>query len=216
MAKTSQSAVRVREGILYWRLGLAALLLCVAGARAQLNFDVFVGHGLGLSDSTAAEASYFPVTCEIQNDGPGFNAVVEISGGQFGGGQVRRVAVELPTHTKKRFTIPFYCSSRYRVSIDARLLTERGKAIAERLNVEARAIADWQSPLMASLSRTHGGAAGLPEGVGKNSPLRPVTTHLSPELFPDNPLTLESISMLYLHSSRAPELKVPQVNALLA
>ncbi len=216
MAKTSYSAARTSLRLVRLLLCLAALLACSLSLHAQLNFDVFVGHGLGLADSTAAEASWFPVTCEIQNDGPSFNAVVEISGGQFGGGQARRIAVELPTHTKKRFTVPFYCASRYRVSIDARLFTERGKTIAERLNVEARTVADWQSPLIASLSRTHGGAVALPEGAGKNSQLRPVTTHLSPDLFPDNPLTLESISMLYLHSSRAVELKVPQVNALLA
>jgi hypothetical protein len=215
MANTSQFGARVLSRLAKSALCVVALLVCAASASAQLNFDVFVGHGLGLADSSVAEASWFPVTCEIQNDGPSFNAVVEISGGQFGGGQTRRVAVELPTHTKKRFTVPLYCTTRYRTSVDARLFNERDKIIAERVNIEARAVADWQSPLIASLSRTHGGAATLPE-AGKNSSLRPVTTHLSPELFPDNPLTLESISMLYLHSSRAVELKVPQVNALLA
>jgi hypothetical protein len=209
MAITAQSAARV----------LACFIAVFAGiipACGQVNFDVFVGHGLGLADSTVAEASWFPVTCEIQNDGPSFNAIVEISAGQFGSGQTRFVPVELPTHTKKRFTVPFYCASRFRASVDARLLTEKRKVIAERLNVDARVVVDWQSPLIASLSRTHGGAAALPEGSGKNTVLRSATAHLSPDLFPDNPLTLESISMLYLHSTRAVELKVPQVNALLA
>ena len=217
MTDTSQSAA--------WRLfcasrfsvWLAALLALAAPLRAQLNFDVFVGHGLGVADSTVTEASWFPVTCEIQNDGPSFNAVVEISGGQFGNGQSRRIAVELPTHTKKRFTVPLYCSSRFRVTVDARLLNEKGnKVLAERLGLDARTVVDWQSPLLASLSRTHGGAASLPEGTGKNSQLRPATTHLSPGLFPDNPLTLESVSAIYLHSSRAIELKQPQYTALLA
>ena len=154
--------------------------------RAQLVFDVFVGHGLGLADSTVTEANWFPVTCEIQNDGPGFNAIVEISAGQFGGGQSRVVRVELPTNTKKRFTVPVYCNNRYRTSVDARLLNEKRKVVAERLGVEARTVVDWQSPLIASLSRTHGGAAALPE-AGRNSQLRPATTHLLPELFPDHP-----------------------------
>jgi hypothetical protein len=197
-------------------LGLLALLALPASASAQLIFDVFAGHGLGLSDSTVTEASWFPVTCEIQNDGPSFNAIVELGGGQFGNGQTRRIAVELPTHTKKRFTVPVYCSGRYRVTVDARLLNEKGKVIAERLGVEARTVVDWQSPLLASLSRTHRGAATFPSGDARNSTLRPSTTHLSPDLFPDNPLTLESITSIYLHSSRAAELKVPQVNALLA
>lgn len=217
MANTSHSAAR---GLLHCArifLGFAALLALTTSLHAQINFDVFVGHGLGIADSTVTEASWFPVTCEIQNDGPGFNAWVEITGGQFGNGQTRRIAVELPTHTKKRLTIPVYCTSRYRVSVDARLLNEKGnKVIAERLSLDARTVVDSQSPLIASLSRTHGGAASLPEGVGKNSPLHPATTHLSPELFSDNPLTLESISVIYLHSARALELKLPQVNALLA
>jgi hypothetical protein len=196
-------------------LWLALLSAVTLPARAQLVFDVFVGHGLGLADSTVTEANWFPVTCEIQNDGPGFNAIVEISAGQFGGGQSRVVRVELPTNTKKRFTVPVYCNNRYRTSVDARLLNEKRKVMAERLGVEARTVVDWQSPLIASLSRTHGGAAALPE-AGRNSPLRPATTHLLPELFPDHPLTLESISSLYLHSARALELKAPQANALLA
>ncbi len=196
-------------------LYLSLLLFTSLPLHAQLIFDVFVGHGLGLADSTVTEANWFPVTCEIQNDGPGFIAVVEISPGQFGGGQTRVVKVELPTNTRKRFTVPVYCNNRYRTSIDARLLNEKRKVVAERIDVQARTVVDWQSPLIASLSRTHGGAAALPE-AGRNSPLRPATTHLSPELFPDHPLALESISSLYLHSARALELKMPQVNALLA
>src|ERR1051325_8312451 len=186
MVTTSQSGAKHCFGTVRWALWLAALLTCAAPVRAQVIFDVFVGHGLGLADSTVAEASWFPVTCEIQNDGPGFNAIVEITGGQFGNGQTRYIAVELPTHTKKRFTVPLYCTSRYRVSVDARLLNERHRIIAERPNVEARTVVDWQSPLIASLSRTHGGAASLPEGVGRNSQLRPTTTHLSTHFFPDN------------------------------
>ena len=216
MANTSQFAARVLSRLAKWALGFMLMSICAASGWAQLNFDVFVGYGLGVADSTVAEGSWFPVTCEIQNDGPSFNALIEISGGQFGGDQSRTIAVELPTHTRKRFTVPVYCTSRYRVSIDARLRNERGRVIAERLGVEARTVVDWQSPLIASLSRTHGGAAALPDTAGKNSPLHPATTHLSSDLFPDNPLALESISALYLHSSRASELKVAQVNALLA
>lgn len=213
MANTPQSLALTWPARLL--LAMVALLASTAVLRAQVNFDVFVGHGLGVADSTVAEASWFPVTCEIQNDGPSFNAVVEISGGQFGGGQTRLVAVELPTNTKKRFTVPLYGTSRYRMSVDARLLTERGKLVTERKGVDARAVVDWQSPLIASLSRTHGGAAALPD-AGKNSQLKPATTHLSPDLFPDNPLTLESVSMLYLHSARAVELKEAQARSLLA
>jgi hypothetical protein len=198
MIDTSQFAVRRLPRAA--RFFLPVLLLCLAplvSLRAQVIFDVFVGHGLGVADSTASEAAWFPVTCEIQNDGPSFNGIVEITGGQFGQGQARRIAIELPTGTKKRFAVPLYCASRYRVTVDAVLLNEKGtKIIAERKGVDARAVVDWQSPLVASLSRT--------------------TTHLSPDFFPDNPLVLESISLLYLHSARAVELKEAQLTALFA
>ena len=216
MSITSPSATGKNSRSLLFVWWLALALFVAAPLQAQINFDVFIGHGLGIADSVVAEASWFPVTCEIQNDGPTFTGTVEITGGQFGNGQTRTITVELPTHTKKRFTVPVYCTSRYRVGVEARLRNEKGKVIAERLGLDARTVVDWQSPVIGSLSRSHGGAAALPEGVGKNSQLHPTTTHLSPELFPDNPLTLESLSTIYLHSARAAELKVPQYNALLA
>src|SRR5258708_6175082 len=132
MANTSQ--LRGRFTLMMFLL--LVLLGAAAPLRAQLNFDVFIGHGLGISDSTVTEASWFPATCEIKNDGRSFHAVVELTGGQFGNGQVRRIAVELPTHTKKRFTVPLYCTSRYRVGVEARLLNEKGKIIAERTGLD--------------------------------------------------------------------------------
>src|SRR5215218_8120156 len=79
MANSTQFAVRrIFKGARFPAI-VAVLLAALLSASAQLNFDVFVGHGLGLSDSTVAEGSWFPVTCEIQNDGPAFNAIVEIS-----------------------------------------------------------------------------------------------------------------------------------------
>jgi hypothetical protein len=194
---------------------LVWLVAATLSLRAQVNFDVFVGHGMGLSDSAVKEGAWFPVTCEIQNDGPSFNAVVEISAGDIGGGQTRLVPVELPSNTRKRFSVPMFCANRYRMSVDAKLRTEKGKVVGERSGVEARAVVDASSPLVGSLSRTHGGAIALPD-TGKNTSFRPAATHLSPDLFPDNPLALESLSLIYLNSSRVADLKAPQVTALLA
>lgn len=178
MANTSQSVARGFSRVKATLLLLVLLAGSGVPLSAQLNFDVFVGHGLGVADSAVTEASWFPVTCEIQNDGPGFNAIVEISGGQFGNGQTRRLVVELPTRTKKRFTVPLYCTSRYRMVVEARLLTERGKTILEKTGIEARTVVDWQSPLIASFSRTHGGAAALPKGA------RVLPCALPPPTFP--------------------------------
>src|SRR5687767_14441605 len=60
----------------------------------ELQFDVFLGY-----DGTVREASWFPVVCEIKNDGAPFNGVVEVSPEQYGKGQTQQMAVELPTGT---------------------------------------------------------------------------------------------------------------------
>jgi len=76
-------------------LFLLLLLLSLSGggaARAALQFDVFLGYG-----DIVADASWFPAVFEIRNDGPAFNAVIEISNPQMSQGQARHVPVELPT-----------------------------------------------------------------------------------------------------------------------
>jgi hypothetical protein len=198
----------------HW-LVLAFLLIPLA-VRAEVIFDVFIGHGLGVSDGVVTEGGWFPVTCEVQNNGPGFNAAIEIVGGQFGHGQVRRVNFELPSGTKKRFTVPVFCSRRYNMSVDARLLTEKGRVIAKQLGLKPWIHVDWQSPLLASLPKNHGGAALLPEIQNNKSQFTPAATRLGVDSFPENPIALEGISMLYLHSARALDLKQPQYSALVA
>src|SRR6266478_3569416 len=95
---------------------LAAILLCFS-AHAALQFDVFAGY-----DGVIPEASWFPVVCEIKNDGPSFNGIIELTPGGAGyQGQTRKVAVELPTGTLKRLTIPVFSNSRGMASWDLRL-----------------------------------------------------------------------------------------------
>jgi hypothetical protein len=43
-------------------------------AWAALQFDVFLGY-----DGTVREASWFPIVCEIKNDGPSFTGVIEVT-----------------------------------------------------------------------------------------------------------------------------------------
>src|SRR5215216_5188613 len=75
--------------------------LVVLPARAALQFDVFIGY-----DGIVREASWFPVMCEIKNDGPPIKGVIEIAPGNYNKGQTYQLAVELPTGTLKRVTIP--------------------------------------------------------------------------------------------------------------
>src|ERR1044071_465793 len=91
---------------LNWLRGLSRLLvlggLLLAGAaRAELRFDVFIGY-----DGIGREASWLPIVCEINNDGPPINGVIEVSPGNYNKGQTHELAVELPTGTTKRVTIP--------------------------------------------------------------------------------------------------------------
>src|SRR5881296_2846120 len=93
------SARPTRIGIsrFFLRLGLFVATLSAATAHAALQFDVFLGY-----DGTVREASWFPVVCEIKNDGPPFTGMVEVSPGDYSKGQTQQMPVELPTGTVKR------------------------------------------------------------------------------------------------------------------
>src|SRR5574340_1133382 len=104
MAGHSESRLPSRRGGGSFRraaLALGVALLC-GGPRleAALQFDVFLGY-----DWIVPQASWFPVVCEIKNDGPPFVGTVEVDGGRFNQGQTRRAVVELPTGTLKRFVV---------------------------------------------------------------------------------------------------------------
>lgn len=193
------------------------LVVCLGGAaalRAAPQFDVFLGY-----DGIVPEGSWFPVACEIKNDGPSFMGVVEISSAGYGqrqGGAVRQVAVELPTGTLKRLFIPVFSGSRAWSSWDVKLLDERGRTRAEQLSLTPRRKMSSEAPLLGALTRT---PAGVPlfrplPGPSGGSDLQPLSARLQPSIFPDNPLVLEGMGSIYLNSSQAGELKLDQVNAL--
>src|SRR5579885_1545447 len=129
----SESGLQAREK---FRLGsgwsLLRLLTCgylalaALTCRAALQFDVFVGY-----DGLVSEASWFPIVCEVKNDGPSFTGTVEIKGGNSQE-QTTLMTVELPTGTLKRFVLPVFASGRGFSSWDVRLLDERGKTRSEQ------------------------------------------------------------------------------------
>jgi hypothetical protein len=194
--------------VILWTV-LAALFCLATAARAALQFDAFLGY-----DDTMPERSWFPITCELQNDGPPFNAVVEISAEDFGhGGLVRRFPIDLPTNTRKRICIPIFSTAgRW----DVRLIDERGKLRGEQLLDRGRVVKNGL-PLVAGLARTTAGLPVFPEFLPSfNQDSKYSAARLQPALFPDNPLALEGIDLLYLSSERAANLSVGQVNALVA
>lgn len=196
-----------------WILLLALAPLLTAPARAALQFDVFAGY-----DSTVREASWFPIICEIFNDGPSFNATIEVWAGQMTQEQVRQVPIELPTNTRKRVVIPMFASgSRFNTEWNGRLLDARGKVIetAERLRL-ATTVVPWESTLMGALPRNFGGSPDFPKVTGNRQNMQPQVARLTVEQFPDNPIALEGLNAFYLNSEKAIDLRVPQISALLA
>jgi hypothetical protein len=187
---------------------LAALFCLATAARAALQFDAFLGY-----DDLLPEQSWFPITCELHNDGPAFNAVVEIAPQDFGRGQVRRFPLDLPTNTRKRIFIPLFSTAR---SWDVRLLDESGKVRGEQLLDRGRVVKN-SLPLVAGLARITAGLPVFPDFPPSfNQDSKYSAARLQPALFPDNPLALEGIDLLYLSSERAANLTVGQVNALVA
>src|SRR5579859_1027622 len=143
--------VRALAGV--WLLLFAS---AAATSQAALQFDVFLGY-----DGIVPEASWFPIVCEVKNDGPGFTATVEIEAGTYNQGQTRRLVVELPTGTLKRFVVPVFASSRGYSTWDLRLLDERGKVRAEQLGQRPRRQLARGTPLVGAITRTAGGTPVL-------------------------------------------------------
>jgi hypothetical protein len=197
------------------RLSTLLLLSCLLAlssaltARAALQFDVFLGY-----DSLVPEASWFPVVCEVKNDGPPFKGRIEVSEGRFDQDQARLLEVELPTGTLKRVVIPVFSAARNMRTWDVRLLDERGKVRAEQLGVPSRKEVPAGTPLLGALTRSVGGVPSFP--ASQRQDLQPLAARLLPEIFPDNPLVLEGLSSIYMSSEKAPLLTDNQARALLA
>jgi hypothetical protein len=196
-----------------WLAGCLTLFLFTPAAMAKIQFDVFAGFG-DAGTGHVRTGGWFPIGFEVMNDGPSFDAVIEVTSGQLSG-QTLRVPVELPTNTRKRLVIPAFSTASSVMLLDARLLDAGGKVRAEsgqlRLN-----LATWEMPMLGALPATHAGLPSLPTDRQRRSDYQPVVARLQPEFLPDNPIALEGLNAIYLNSQRALELKEPQASALLA
>ncbi len=194
------------------RLGLVFLFLfgAIGLARAALQFDVFLGY-----DGMVPEACWFPVVCEVKNDGPSFTGRVEIKTSNSQDPALF-TTVELPTGTLKRFVLPVFSTGRGYSSWDVRLLDEKGRLRSEQLGLRARRALATGTPLLGAVPRTPAGTPVIKPIPAQVSELQPAAARMLPSLFPDNPLVLEGMGSLYLNSERAADLGVNQVDALLA
>jgi len=190
-----------------WAMVLALALL-LPSARAAVRFDMFVGY-----ENQVPQGNWFPIAFEAQNDGPSFTALLEVSSDTYNANQTRRMVVELPTGTTKRFSIPVFTAANFNQTWTARLIDERGKVRAEQQSTRARRPNQFVIPLAGAMTRA---LPALPEMKNRQDDLRPAVSRLLPSVFPDNPIALNGLDTIYLSSERAFDLKVPQVNALMA
>lgn len=195
----------------YGVLALAAVLAWAMPARAAIQFDVFLGY-----DGVVREASWFPVVCEIKNDGPAFTGVVEVNTANFGADQPRRIVVELPTGTMKRVVVPAFSTARGYSAWDVQLLDEKGRVRVGQKGVQPRKQIGAETTLLGSLPRTAAGAPVLQQILSSQAEMQPASARFQVPIFPDNPLSIEGMDCLYLSSERALDLSVAQVNAILA
>ena len=192
-----------------WRIITVLLAVWLAEpARGAVRFDVFPGY-----DGIVPEGSWFPFVFEISNDGPTFNGVVKVAASQYDQAGSRLIPVELPTGTTKRLSLPVFASGRYVITWDAQLLDEKGKVVAESLNIRARKINPWTSPLAGAISRT---PPVVPNIKPRQEDLQPLVARLQPSVFPDNPIALEGLKTIYISSEKALDLSVNQASALMA
>jgi hypothetical protein len=198
--------VTFTQGVLF------LLLLALAPARAALQFDVFVGYG---DNNVVHEAAWFPVACEVLNDGAPFVGVFELANESAGRTQIRQVTLELPTNTRKRFVVPVFASGGRYARWSARLLDERGKVRGERSNVQAKD-RSWDTFMMGALPRSFSGLPALPEPKSRQEDYHPVVARLQVDQFPDSPIALEGLQAIYLNSEKALDLKLNQISALMA
>lgn len=201
------SAERLRRSVSLIFLVMAGV---VVSARAELQFDVFLGY-----DNTVREASWFPVVCEIRNDGAPFAGMVEVLPGDYARGQIHQLPVELPTGTLKRVTLPAFAPGRFPSVWTVRLLDQQGRVRAEKPAMRPRRQVGWEITLMGALSRTPGGLPALRPIKRDQADGQPASALLKPESFPENPILLEGLDAIYLNSDVAIDLRGAQVAALL-
>ena len=176
--------------------------------NAEVRFDVFMGFS-----GKARNGEWFPVTVEIENDGPTFNGEIEIKPSSFNEQSIR-YKIELPNNTRKRLSIPVFNNSSYRWN--AKLLND-GKVVSKNDNLRIDSI-PWFSKLFAAVSDQQSSGPVLPETRFKNNNANrrfsPVVVNIQADIFPDNPVTLHGLSSLYLNSKRAINFRAEQASAV--
>src|ERR1017187_276994 len=182
MAGHSNSRFRSHRRVAAFRHLILAMWLpmfcgCTLTLRAVLQFDVFLGY-----DWIVPQASWFPVVCEIKNDGPPFVGTVELDGGRFNQGQTRRAVVELPTGTLKRFVLPVFATTRGIGGWDGGLLDEGGKGRGEQVGLQAKKQLGSGTPLIGAVVRTPSGPPSFRPILPQDASMQPAAARMLPSI----------------------------------
>lgn len=206
-APPTPSQVRMRPGLLV--AGFLLLLgLLMPKARAEIQLDVFAGF-----EGAARMGHWFPVAVEVFNDGGTFDATIELGfGGTAADRQVLRES--LPTGTRKRFLLTAHASSANASGVHVRVADSLGKTLAERTQNLVFVLAEGS--LLGAIPATSSGLPSMPGASSEAWDGNVRMARMDPAYFPENPLALEGLGGLYLHSDRLASFRPAQVDALLA
>lgn len=190
------------------KLGLVCLLAGGSLAKAEVQFDIFMGFA-----GKAKQGEWFPVTFEIFNDGPIFDGRVELRP-RFGDNPVYDYNVELATNTRKRFTLAVFADANAGWSAK---LKNGSKTVSKNDELKLDSF-DSTVVLVGALSGQQAGGPVLPKTRFKskwdNDRFAPRVGHLQLDTFPDDPIALSGLNALYLNSARAINLRTEQAAAL--
>jgi len=186
--------------------GILLLGLSCTASGGEIQFDVFIGH-----DGIVRPGSWNPAVVEILNTGATRDGIVEVSADRMGAATVR-VPVELPTQSRKRLSVPFFCTG---TGVECRLLDRDGRVLEQRSGGQIQSV-QWNAPLVGSLADSPQGGPSLPgEAMRDVESDQPRVVRLRPEMFPDTALALESLSSVYLSPTKALALREGQITSLL-
>lgn len=205
--RPSPTPGRIRTGSLLAGFLLLFGLLMLK-ARAEIQLDVFAGY-----EGAARMGHWFPVAVEVFNDGGAFDATIELGfGGATSDRQVLRES--LPTGTRKRFLLSAYASSANASGVHVRVADSLGKTLAER--TQNLAFVPAEGAVLGAIPATSSGLPSMPGASSEAWDGSIRIARMDPAYFPENPLALEGLGGLYLHSDRLASFRPAQVDALLA
>ena len=173
---------------------------------SEIQFDVFSGYGEILKRDC-----WLPLSFEIFHDQEGFSGVIEMWDAS---GQIQRlIPVDLPRGTRKRIQVPVYHEGNsYAWKINLR--DAQGNLLAERTQFQHTELGP-QGFVLGSVSESFAGQPSLPKQAAfEDQSFLPRVGRIMAQSLPQDALSMEGLSALYLHASQAELLETSQWESL--